>query len=647
MVKMKILWSLVATTLAATLGFSLSSCGDGDKTNEGDDYQLIQTLKGNKWITRDSSYGEGSNDHAWVDMETWILYFTSDHSGICYWIQKDYDTDLGNTTTRDYSLFEYTVSGNEVELTYEDSYMETLYYQSGYLTTKSMGTIYEPSPMTSNDYEFVRTLGPQSNTTGGVTYTYDERTRELKITGSGDMPNYSSGKQPWKDYIIQKVTIGEGITSVGDNAFYNMQVITEIDLPNSLKKIGKQAFANTTISEVDIPSHVEEICEAAFANCSYLTTVYFSYDSNKNGSLRIIGDLAFCGCKIKKYLIFPNQLETVGWMAFTGTFTNINIGKNIKSIGAGAFSTSATGGALWINRGNPPIASSPVTGKDGSWSLHIPVGCRANYSTQEPWKNFKVVYESEDLDNDEGTGGTGQRDALSGRSFTETVNGVSFKMIGVTGGTFNMGSPDSESSVSQQSERPVHKVTVSSFSLGETEVTQALWKAVMGKNPSYQKTGDEHPVETVTWNDCQEFIRKLNSLTGKNYRLPTEAEWEFAARGGTKSKGYKYAGSNTINDVGWYYGNHKLKHVEVAQKQPNELGFYDMTGNVSEWVNDYWTSDYYSTSPQNNPTGPTTGHLYVMRGGDVFEEAKGCRNASRASTTPTDSSTSIGFRLGL
>ena len=641
------LLNLLAIMFLAVISVGLVSCGDDDDDNGnggGANSSLIQTLKANKWITRDSSYGEGSGNHAWVDIETWILYFTSDHSGISYWIQKDYDTDLGNTTTRDYSLFEYTVSGNEVTLTYEDSYTLTVYYQGGYLTTESMGTIFEPSQMTANDYEFVKSLGPQTNTSGGITYTYDSRTYELKISGNGAMQNYSSGSQPWKDYYIKKVTVEEGVTTIGDNAFYNMIQIEEIDLPNSLQKIGKQAFAKTLLSEVDIPSHVEEICEAAFADCSYLTTIHFSYDSQKNAKLKTIGDFAFNGCKIKNYMIFPNQLETVGMMAFTGTFTNINIGKNIKSIGMGAFTSSATEGALWINRGNPPTATSPVTGKDGRWSLHIPVGCRANYSTKEPWKNFKVIYESENLDNDEGAGGTGQRDASSGRTFTETVNGVSFKMIGVTGGTFDMGSEDSEAG---SDEKPIHKVTLNSFSIGETEVTQALWKAVMGSNPSYQKTGDDHPVETVSWNDCQEFICKLNSLTGKNYRLPTEAEWEFAARGGTKSKGYKYAGSNTINDVGWYYGNKKLKHVEVAKKKANELGLYDMTGNVSEWVNDYWSMDYYSVSPQNNPTGPTTGYRYVMRGGDVFDDAKNCRNASRASTTPSDCNTSIGLRLGL
>ena len=647
MIKMKYLWNLPTMIIAAMLSVSILACGDddNDKANGGDVSDLIQILKTNKWTTRDSSYGEGSNNHAWVDIDTWILYFKSDHSGVSYWIQKDYDTDLGNSASKGYSLFEYSVSGNEVTIIYEDSNILKVYYQGGYLTTESFGTLFEPTKMESDDYEFVKTLGPQTKTSGGITYTYDDRTRELKISGNGDMKNYSIGSQPWKEYNIKKVTIEEGVTSVGDNAFYNMLQIEKIDLPNSLKKIGKQAFAKTAITEVVIPLHVEEICAAAFLDCNYLRSIYFSYDSNRNGNLRTIGDYAFYGCKINNYMTFPNQLETVGLWAFTGTFTIIDLGKNIKSIGMGAFTSSAKEGALWINRGNPPAASSQVTDRDGSWSLHIPVGCRANYSTQEPWKNFKVIYESDKLDNDEGAGGTGQRDNASGKTFTETVNGVSFKMIGVVGGSFNMGSPDSELSESQESERPVHRVTLSSFSIGETEVTQELWKAVMGTNPSNQAKGNKHPVENISWDDCQEFIRKLNNISGKNYRLPTEAEWEFSARGGTKSKGYKYAGSNTLNEVAWYNGYY---HSEVAQKKENELGLYDMIGNVAEWVNDYWAMDYYSISPQNNPTGPATGYLYVVRGGSVTSlEVKYCRNASRSAHKPEAKVYSCGFRLGL
>ena len=171
---------------------------------------------------------------------------------------------------------------------------------------------------------------------------------------------------------------------------------------------------------------------------------------------------------------------------------------------------------------------------------------------------------------------------------TFTVNGVTFKMIPVEGGSFMMGATEEQLSDADSDEKPAHKVTLSSFSIGETEVTQELWQAVMGSNPSSFTGNLQRPVESMTWDDGQAFIAKLNELTGANFRLPTEAEWEYAARGGNKSKGYKYAGSNVIGQVAWYennaedvgedspdYGTH-----QVATKAPNELGLYDMSGNV-------------------------------------------------------------------
>ena len=191
-------------------------------------------------------------------------------------------------------------------------------------------------------------------------------------------------------------------------------------------------------------------------------------------------------------------------------------------------------------------------------------------------------------------------------------DGVSIKMIKVEGGTFTMGATDEQGTDPDSDEFPPHQVTLSNFSIGETEVTQGLWKAVMGNNPS-NFTGDNLPVEEVSWDDCQLFIAKLNQLTGRNFRLPTEAEWEYAARGGNKSKGYKYAGSNTIDNVAWYKDNSGDKTHPVGSKAPNELGLYDMNGNVWEWCQD-WFGDY-SSSAQTNPTGPASGELRVNRGG--------------------------------
>ena len=226
------------------------------------------------------------------------------------------------------------------------------------------------------------------------------------------------------------------------------------------------------------------------------------------------------------------------------------------------------------------------------------------------------------------------------------ANGVSFDMVEVKGGTSRMGATSEQGSDADSDEKPVHSVTLSSFYIGKTEVTQALWKAVMGCNPSELK-GDNLPVECVSWDDCQEFIRKLNSLTGQNFRLPSEAEWEFACRGGNKSRGYKYSGSNynDIDYVAWYAGNSGDKTHPVATKLPNELGIYDMSGNVWEWCND-WCGDYTSGA-QTNPKGPDNGYYRVFRGGSLCGSARDCRSSNRFNYYPTVCGSDIGLRLAL
>jgi formylglycine-generating enzyme required for sulfatase activity len=237
------------------------------------------------------------------------------------------------------------------------------------------------------------------------------------------------------------------------------------------------------------------------------------------------------------------------------------------------------------------------------------------------------------------------------KTTTYTVNDVSFKMVSVIGGTFLMGAQKTNSGGANydedadDDEAPVHNVTLSNYYIGETEVTQALWVAVMGCNPSTSGDNMNQPVETVSWDDCQEFIKNLNQLTGEKFRLPTEAEWEFAARGGTKSQGYKYSGSNTIDDVAWYRDNSDGETYEVATKQPNELGLYDMNGNVWEWCQD-WYGDYLS-SAQSNPTGPATGYLRVRRGGSSSSKAAYCRAAGRGGDTPVSCTNILGLRLAL
>ena len=235
--------------------------------------------------------------------------------------------------------------------------------------------------------------------------------------------------------------------------------------------------------------------------------------------------------------------------------------------------------------------------------------------------------------------------AVDDSQMTITVAGVQFKMIKVAGGTFTMGCTSEQGGDCDSDEKPAHQVTLSDYYIGQTEVTVGLWRAVMGNDPSYFKKGDNYPVEYVSWNDCQDFIRKLNSLTGKNFSLPTEAQWEYAARGGNKSGHYKYAGSYSIGNVAWYGDNSGGATHPVATKAPNELGIYDMSGNVWEWCKDWYGS--YSSSSQTNPTGASSGSNRVLRGGSWNNRARHCRVSDRNYCSPDLRYSSDGLRLVL
>ena len=225
-------------------------------------------------------------------------------------------------------------------------------------------------------------------------------------------------------------------------------------------------------------------------------------------------------------------------------------------------------------------------------------------------------------------------------------DGINIDMVRVEAGTFTMGATP-EMKNPDNDEKPTHRVTLTNdYYIGKYEVTQALWQMVMGNNPSEFK-GDNLPVETVSWYDCQEFISKLNRITGKMFRLPTEAEWEYAARGGNKSRGYQYSGSNNLSDVAWYGNNSGDETHAVGTKQPNELGIYDMSGNVDEWCQDW--KGAYSSSSQVNPTGANSGSSRVIRGGswDASAWGWGCRSSYRSCTLPGNRYYGFGLRLVL
>ena len=215
---------------------------------------------------------------------------------------------------------------------------------------------------------------------------------------------------------------------------------------------------------------------------------------------------------------------------------------------------------------------------------------------------------------------------------TFTANGVSFNMVKVEGGTFWMDHTGD------------YKVRLSTYYIGQTEVTRMLWYAVMGTDPSEFKGDLTRPVEMVSWDDCQQFITKLNQLTGRKFRLPTEAEWAFAARGGNLSCGYLYSGSENVGEVAWYEEN-ASKTQPVATKAPNELGIYDMIGNVWEWCQDWYGE--YPSGTYTNPQGPETGTARVFKGGSWHSPASNCTIGTRSHTAPDNQVNHRGFRIAL
>lgn len=233
-----------------------------------------------------------------------------------------------------------------------------------------------------------------------------------------------------------------------------------------------------------------------------------------------------------------------------------------------------------------------------------------------------------------------------GKQIVFTVKGVKFTMMLVEGGTFAMGATSEQIVIdTPEDEFPVHNVTLSNYYIGETEVTQELWNTVMGENPSNFKGDLQRPVEMISWDNCQTFIAKLNELTGKSFRLPTEAQWEYAARGGKQTKKYLYSGGDDLDAVAWHYYNASETTHPVKTKRPNELHLYDMSGNVWEWCADWYGS--YSADGQTNPTGPAKGAKRVVRGGAWSYMSNYAPVAYRNYCEPDFSWYACGLRLAL
>lgn len=220
------------------------------------------------------------------------------------------------------------------------------------------------------------------------------------------------------------------------------------------------------------------------------------------------------------------------------------------------------------------------------------------------------------------------------------LDSIQNNMVWITGGRFVMGSD-----VSEADERPAYEVVVDGYAISKYPVTQRQWIVLMGSNPSEFKGCDQCPIDKVSWDDAQRFIGILNKLTSKKYSLPTEAEWEYAAKGGLQIKQFYYSGSDNIDEAGWYSGNSNRQPHPVGGKKPNSMGLYDMSGNVWEWCLDWYNKNYYEQMENNNPEGPSSGSGRVRRGGSWFTQAGNCKTTTRNSVKQDYSDDIGGFRL--
>ncbi len=381
------------------------------------------------------------------------------------------------------------------------------------------------------------------------------------------------------------------------------------------------------------------------------------------------GPLSSQGTHILEARKAGHQSQSISFTVGSGETVTKTVGAPIPMYGTLVLSSTPAGCEVWLDgkqQGTTPKVEQLLVGKheivlkkSGYEDVAFEVEIQHNQRRDEKRTMKQAVVagaaSGSTRGGDKGSGVQGatltlvsmlsaRLDKGSGAQGVTLTADYGMEFVLVEGGSFRMGATKEQGSDAYDDEKPVHSVILSDYYIGKYEVTQAQWEAVMGSNPSEFK-GDNLPVERVSWEDIQKFIAKLNQKTGKTYRLPTEAEWEYAARGGNKSQGYKYAGSNEIGEVAWYNVNSGDATHPVGQKQPNELGLYDMTGNVWEWCQDWYGA--YSSGSRTNPTGPASGSSRVLRGGSWSSSARDCRVSYRRDRKSSYGGIFYGFRLVL
>ena len=501
---------------------------------------------------------------------------------------------------------------------------------------------------------------------------------------------------------IKIIEIPNSVESIGSYAFRNCTSLEEITIGESLKYISKDAFDTNCPKLKKVRWNVIDFDEfqSRDDNPFYILNFFRNNITSFEfgNKVRTIPSFICSQFSNLEAINLPQLAESIGDEAFVlcRTVTSVHLPKAVNSIGDYAFAQCEALTSIVCDIIDP----HSITCADSAFSmidkaactLYVPQGTLASYKAKAPWSDFLNIIEFENADvnmdgavtsadvtvlynhllghenmltyacdiNHDGAitssdvtavyevmlGGEEDSDIT-----TYTVNGVSFNMIKVKGGTFMMGCDDDDNEASDY-DKPAHQVTLDDYSIGQTEVTQELWRAVMGINSTSMFQGNKHPVENVSRYQCELFVDKLNQLTGLNFRLPTEAEWEYAACGGSKSKGFKYSGSDNLEAVAWYYSNSYFQDSTnpdfgthaVGLKEPNELGAYDMSGNVYEWCIDF--ANHYKPEPQTNPVGDEFSNNFIMRGGSWDSTATKCRAKIRNSQS-NSGSWLIGLRLAL
>ena len=452
-----------------------------------------------------------------------------------------------------------------------------------------------------------------------------------------------------KGIQLKSYTIGLRGTDVTDTQMFAQnltQLATNSDYATEIYNIGDMAVKFNEVAQLTRDESQSQDISIRMPGTGSGTKVRFTFDYSLQGSdsQRYIEGTFYLGDRTLRNVKYVGMTSDAGTLLYgkqDGIFVTFDFANTRTAAGAVLpmdnvqMWTHITSTNRWQRNSEFTSADNTLTSiTHHSILLMLNLDCSSSLGTDFSIMKTKVNEFIDAL-------------ASIAPSMTYKVGGVTFDMVPVAGGSFTMGATGEQGTAAESDERPAHTVKLSDFAIGQTEVTQALWQAVMGSNPS-KFTGDlNRPVDNVSWNQCQQFITKLNEMTGQHFRLPTEAEWEYAARGGQKGAATRYAGGDDLQGLAWYSATSSQTTHPVATKAQNELGLYDMSGNVWEFCQDHYGTAYYSTSPATNPTGPTSGSYRVKRGGGWDSQQAECRVSNREYYGPGYTKNINGLRLAM